>query len=308
MIVTVTMNPAIDKTVELPVFLHGELNRLTHVEVDAGGKGINVSKTIRELGGTTLATGFLGGGGGSVIAGVLEKLNIPGSFIAVDGETRTNMKMMEPGGILTELNEPGPVIKEEQVQELLARLTEMADEDTWFVLAGSIPNGVDKDIYKKIILAVKEKGAKVFLDADGELFARAVEAAPDLIKPNRFELEQYFNEENTDTDMLVKMSRKLLAKGVGMVCVSMGKDGALFVTGEEAYIVPGLNVKVSSTVGAGDAMVAALTYGMSEGRDLETCIRMGVAASAGAVITSGTKPPTKETVEGLMKEVQIKTI
>lgn len=308
MIITVTMNPAIDKTVELKHFQHGELNRLNKVEIDAGGKGINVSKTIHELGGTTLATGFLGGSGGAVIANVLKRLSIPQNFISVDGETRTNMKIVEPGGILTELNEPGPVIAKEQVEELLNRLVELANADTWFVLAGSIPSGVEKDIYGRIIRAVKAKGAKVFLDADGELFRQAVEAGPDLIKPNKFELEQYFGVSNADESKLIRMGRELIRKGVQMTAISLGKDGAMFVTETQIYRVPGLSVKARSTVGAGDAMVAALTYGMERGYDLESCIRFGVAASAGAVMTEGTKPPAREVVNHLMPLVEIQKI
>ena len=308
MIITVTMNPAIDKPVALETFQRGELNRLTKGEIDAGGKGINVSKTIRELGGTTLAAGFLGGSGGAVIAGVLKKLSIPERFLFVDGETLTNMKVVEPGGILTELNEPGPVIAEEQVEELLNGLVELADADTWFVLAGSIPSGVEKNIYGRIIRAVKAKGAKVFLDADGELFRQAVEAGPDLIKPNKFELEQYFGVSDADESELVHMGRELLKKGVQMTAISLGKEGAMFVAKEHAYRVPGLSVKARSAVGAGDAMVAALTYGMEQGYDLESCIRLGVAASAGAVITEGTKPPAREVVDQLMPMVEIQKI
>ena len=308
MIITVTMNPAIDKTAEVNTFLHGELNRLTKVEIDAGGKGINVSKTIRELGGTTLATGFLGGSGGAVIASVLKKLSIPEHFIQVDGETRTNMKLVEPGGVLTELNEPGPIIGKEQVETLLNDLVELAGPDIWFVLAGSIPAGVKPDIYERIIRAVKEKGASVFLDADGELFRRALEAGPDLIKPNKFELEQYFGVSDANELDLIHMGKKIMDKGVQMTVISMGKEGAMFVTKDQIYRVPGLSVEARSTVGAGDAMVAALTYGMEQKYDLKTCIRLGVAASAGAVMTEGTKPPARETVDRLMALVEIENI
>lgn len=188
MIITVTMNPAIDKTVELEQFHHEGLNRLQKVVIDAGGKGINVSKTIQELGGETIATGFLGGTGGAVIKKVLYDRGITTDFVSVEGETRTNMKVVEPGGVLTELNEPGPSIRPQDVEALLKKLESYAGEDTLFVLAGSIPTGVDTSIYGQITHLVQERGAKVFLDADGELFVKALEAGPDMIKPNKFEL------------------------------------------------------------------------------------------------------------------------
>ena len=191
MIVTVTMNPAIDKTVDIDALERGGLNRIHHVELDAGGKGINVSKTIHELGGTSLATGFIAGNAGKIIRNVMEEWQIENDFIEVSGETRTNTKVFESSGELTELNEPGPVVEEKDIKALLEKLLGYAGEDTLFVLAGSVPQGVSKDIYREITNLVHQKGAKVLLDADGELFTNALDAAPDIIKPNRAELEQY---------------------------------------------------------------------------------------------------------------------
>ena len=168
MVVTVSMNPAIDKTVEIPCLQPGGLNRITRVEYDAGGKGINVSKTIRELGGESIAAGFLGGNAGKMIENVLNEKQIRHDFIWVEGETRTNTKVFEINGAVTELNEPGPVIIPEQIEGLLEKLSGYADKNTLFILAGSIPNSVDKDIYARIIRLVHKKGAKVLMDADGE--------------------------------------------------------------------------------------------------------------------------------------------
>lgn len=266
MIVTVTMNPAIDKTVEIGTLVPGGLNRIQKVEYDAGGKGINVSKTIRELGGSSIATGFLGGNAGKTIENVLRDREIEHDFIWVEGETRTNTKVFEASGEVTELNEPGPSIGEEQLDALMKKLESYAGPETLFVLAGSIPNGVDKQIYARIIRLVHEKGAKVLLDADGELFRNSLDAGPDIIKPNRVELEDY-----------------------------------------EAKC-PALTVKAHSTVGAGDAMVAALAYSWDKKLDHEETIRLAIATSAGAVTTIGTKPPTRELVDTLKEQVIIERI
>ncbi len=309
MIVTVTMNPAIDKTVDIDRLECGGLNRIKHVELDAGGKGINVSKTIHELGGTSIATGFIAGNTGKMIQSVMEEWQIQNDFIEVSGETRTNTKVFESTGELTELNEPGPTVSEADIQALLEKLDGYAKEGTLFVLAGSVPNGVGKDIYGKIIERVHRKGAKVLLDADGELFAKALEAGPDMIKPNRVELEQYATMDYIASEQeLVLIAEKLMEKGIDMVAVSMGKRGAIFLKKDCQVRCPGLKVKAHSTVGAGDAMVAGLSYAWDQKMSIEDTIKMCMAVSAGAVTTIGTKPPTRDVVDSLMEQVQIETI
>ncbi|MDO4306665.1 MAG: 1-phosphofructokinase [Eubacteriales bacterium] len=306
MIITVTMNPAIDKTVEIDALVQGGLNRIKKVEYDAGGKGINVSKTICELGGHTIATGFLGGNNGRTIASVLKEKGIESDFIWVDGETRTNTKVFEENGALTELNEPGPTITEDKIEELMKKLLGYAGIDSLFVLSGSIPAGVPKDTYARIIRAVHEKGSKVLLDADGELFRQGLEAGPDIIKPNRVELEEYADMDyRASEEELLKIAKKFTEKGVGTIAVSMGKSGAMFVLKETTAKCPALSVKAHSTVGAGDAMVAALAYSWDEKLPEEEMIRLSMAVSAGAVTTIGTKPPAKELVDTLKEQVII---
>ena len=309
MIVTVTMNPAIDKTVDIDQLECGGLNRIKHVELDAGGKGINVSKTICELGGTSIATGFIAGNTGKMIQSVMDEWQIQNDFIVVSGETRTNTKVFEKTGELTELNEPGPTVGEADIQVLLEKLDGYASEDTLFVLAGSVPSGVEKDIYRKIIERVHQRGAKVLLDADGELFSKALEAGPDMIKPNRVELEQYAKMDYIASEQeLVLIAEKLMKKGIGMVAVSMGKRGAIFLKEDYQVRCPGLKVKAHSTVGAGDAMVAGLSYAWDQGLSIEDTVKMCMAVSAGAVTTIGTKPPAKEVVDTLMEQVQIEKL
>lgn len=309
MIVTVTMNPAIDKTVDIDILERGGLNRIQHVELDAGGKGINVSKTIHALGGKSVATGFIAGNSGNIIRGVLDQWQIENDFIEVSGETRTNTKVFEKSGELTELNEPGPTVEEQDVKALLHKLEGYADPNTLFVLAGSVPQGVPKDIYQKITELVHQKGAKVLLDADGELFTKALEAVPDIIKPNRVELEQYAGMDYIASEQeLLSAAEKLMEKGIGTVAVSMGKSGAIFLMEDTKVKCPGLKVKAHSTVGAGDAMVAALSYSWSEGKSPEDTVKMCMAVSAGAVTTIGTKPPAKDVVSSLLEQVVLEEV
>lgn len=309
MIITVSMNPAIDKTVEIGKLIPGGLNRIRKVEYDAGGKGINVSKTIRELGGESIATGFLGGNAGKTIENVLNEKNIRNDFVWVEGETRTNTKVFEENGEVTELNEPGPVIGEEEMKALMDKLEEYANEEALFILAGSIPSGVDKHIYAEITRLVHVKGGKVLLDADGELFRNSLAASPDMIKPNRVELEEYAGIDYRASDEeILGLARELLGKGMETVAVSMGKSGAMLVRKGYEVKCPALSVKAHSTVGAGDAMVAALAYSWDQHLDNDKTVRLCIATSAGAVTTVGTKPPARSLVDELMKQVIIERI
>lgn len=309
MIVTVTMNPAIDKTVEIKKLLPGDLNRIQKVEYDAGGKGINVSKTIHELGGESVAVGFLGGNAGKTIENVLKERGISCDFVWVDGETRTNTKVFEENGNVTELNEPGAVPTGEQMEKLMEKLLGYASKDTLFVLAGSIPKGSENTIYGDMIRLLHEKGAKTLLDADGELLKNALPQGPDIIKPNRAELEEYAGlPHNAAKQELFNAARELVKQGVETVAVSMGKEGALLIQGKLQAQCPALSVKAHSTVGAGDAMVAALAYSWEKKLGYEETVRLCMAASAGAVTTIGTKPPSRELVEQLKQQVTMDII
>jgi 1-phosphofructokinase len=309
MIITVTMNPAIDKTVDLEHMVQGGLNRVKNTIIDAGGKGINVSKTIKELGGETIATGFVGGSGGILIKKVLQDLGIQSDFVEIKNEVRTNLKVVEADGNVTEFNEPGPQVTQEELEALTQKLLSYANEEALFVLAGSIPNGISKTIYQILTYKLKEKGAKVFVDADGELFIQSLEAGPDIIKPNRHELEEYYHKDyRVDETELIDMGQSLLEKGIGMIAISLGQMGALFITKDKVIRSPGLKVEAHSTVGAGDAMVAALSFSYNQGLPLEECAKLGIATSAGAVTTKGTKPPKRELVDALLKEAKAEQI
>ena len=195
------------------------------------------------------------------------------------------------------------------MEKLLEKLEEYAGKDTLFVLSGSIPDGVPKDIYARITRRVHEKGSRVLVDADGELFRIALEARPDMIKPNRVELEELFGlAADACDEELWKAARSLQNQGIETIAVSMGKEGAMFFIGEYQAKCPALSVKIHSTVGAGDAMVAALAYAWEQKTEKEKMVRMCMAVSAGAVMTVGTKPPSAELVETLKKQVEIENI
>lgn len=306
MIITVTMNPAIDKTAYVDSLQPGGLNRLKDIIQDPGGKGINVSKTLKELGEQTMACGFAGGSGGILLQKLLLEQEIHTDFVELKSNIRTNLKIVEEGGRVTELNEPGPVVTEAELESLMQKLIGYANKETVFVLAGSVPGGVSKDIYGRLTCMLREKGSGVIVDADGELFVNALDAAPDVIKPNRQELEEYFHLDNpADETQIITLGRRLLDKGIGLVAISLGAQGAVFITGERTLCCPGLKVEAHSTVGAGDAMTAALAYGLEQGLALEECAKLAMAVSAGAVTTRGTKAPKPQLVKELLGQVEM---
>lgn len=306
MIITVTMNPAIDKTIEIENFEVGTLNRIISSVSDVGGKGINVSKTINAIKGETLATGFVGGKTGELIKETLENLGIRTDFVNVESETRINTKVFAKNTGITELNEQGATVTKEKLDELVKKLVSYADENTIFVLAGSVPNGVPKDIYKTITLLVKEKGSRVVLDADGDLFKNSLTSLPDVIKPNREELAEYAGIKGKPTvKQIVEIAEQLVHMGIKTVAVSMGKDGSVFINQNEKYQCPTIDVEVFSTVGAGDAMVAGIAYAMDKDYTFKNTIRLSAATSTGAVTTKGTRPPSYELVVELKNLAKI---
>lgn len=193
MIITVTLNPAIDKTAQVETMVPNGLNRLSNVMLDVGGKGINVSKAIKELGGESICTGFVAGSNGEWIESELDRMGLKYSFVHVDGNTRMNLKVLDKEMNLTELNETGQEINSEDLSKFKEKLMDMVNPGDMVVLSGSVPKGVPTTIYRDLIVLLKEKGAKVILDADGDLFTYGVEAGPDLIKPNKYEFKQIFS-------------------------------------------------------------------------------------------------------------------
>ncbi len=284
----------------------GELNRMRDVTVDAAGKGINVSKVLAALGGESVATGFIGGGAGAEIVRALDAAGIAHDFVPVASPNRINLKVLDNGARLTELNEPGPTVSAEEYAALVGTLERLAGPDALFVFSGSIPNGVPVSVYGDLIRLVKRAGARVFLDADGAAFAAAVTEGPEFIKPNTFEILQYAGADAgaaADNREILRLCRSLLAKGVGRMAVSMGKEGALFASPEDAFFCPGLAVAAQSSVGAGDSVVASVAYAAERGLSWRETAALAMACSAGAVTTAGTRPPSRELVDRLLPSV-----
>ena len=309
MIYTVTLNPAIDKTVVIENLSPGQVNRVASVRVDAGGKGINVSKCLRALGADTVAAAILAGSAGKQLEDMLKALNIPVLQVNVPGQSRTNLKIIDPvKKENTDINEPGPKVMPEDLEALRLMLGSKVKKGDSIVLSGSLPAGVEADLYRVWTTYFRELGAAVFLDADGEPMALGIQAGPYMIKPNNHELARLLGKEKLSLEEMCSEGKHLVESGIREVVISLGGDGALFVSNEGVFHAEGLSVPVKSTVGAGDSMVAAMVYSKEKGLDRETAIRLAVAMGAASVMQDGSQSPEKKLVEKLAQNVKLKKL
>lgn len=305
MIYTVTLNPALDKTVEIPGMALDTVNRITEMRTDPGGKGINVSKVIAKLGGESFAAGILGGESGKMLEKLLEGEPFATRFRFVEGQTRTNLKIIDrEGHTNTDINEPGLTVTDADLDALLHELLAELRPGDIVVLAGSLPKGAPQDTYRTWTAACKRAGARVFLDADGALLAEGLKAAPYLIKPNDDELSRLAGKKLETLEELTAEGRKLLERGIERVVISLGGRGALYLRKGSTIYAEGLKVPVGSTVGAGDSVVAALAYAEAQGLSEEEAVRLSTAAGAANVMCSGTQAAEREAVEALLPKVR----
>lgn len=304
-IITITLNPALDKTIYVNDLKKGNYNHITESVLDAGGKGINVSKTLLALGQESVSLAFIGKNNGNMLEEKLKAIGLKTDFIIVADETRTNIKVVEENRCVTEFNEPGPRIKEEELEEFIEKVENYADSDTWFVISGSMPRGVPVDFYATLIRQIHKNGGKILLDTSKDAFKEGVKASPNIIKPNLEELKQYYHKEEMSMKEIIAAGEEFLTKGIEVVVISLGEQGALFLTKECYLYGKGLKVKANSTIGAGDAMVAALIYSKAQKYSFTKTAKLAMAVSAGAVMTKGTNPAKKELVEELLEEVEI---
>lgn len=307
MIYTVTLNPAIDKTVVIENFSAGMVNRVTSVREDAGGKGINVSKCLKKLGQDSVAAMILAGDTGRRLEKMLGVLEIPVLPVWAAGENRTNLKIIDSVKKKnTDINEPGPVVTQELLQNLRETLREQVKQGDILVLSGSLPAGVDRSLYEQWTAYFREKGVCVYLDADGEPMRSGMKSLPYLIKPNNDELAALVEKPALSQEEMIAEGKRLLGTGIAEIVISLGGDGALFISADGCWKAEGLDVPVKSTVGAGDSVVAAMAFGQVRNLPREAKIKLAVAMGAASVMQSGTQPPEAQLVWELAQQVKIK--
>ena len=309
MIYTVTLNPAIDKTAVIENFCAGTVNRIGTLREDAGGKGINVSKCLKSLGVDSTAVMILAGDTGKRLEKMLGEMGIPSLAVWAEGESRTNLKIVDLAKREnTDINEPGPAVSGELLEELKTKLGERILPGDLVILSGSLPAGVDRGLYGNWTAYFRSLGARVYLDADGEPMKQGMATVPYMIKPNNEELAALLGKEKLSREEMVCEGSRLLEAGIEEIVISLGGEGALFVSEDGCYFAQGLPVEVKSTVGAGDSMVAAMAFGDEQKLGREEKIRLAVAMGAGSVMQSGTQPPEANLVWELAKQVRVEKL
>ncbi|MFU0832238.1 MAG: Tagatose-6-phosphate kinase [Oscillospiraceae bacterium] len=295
MIITVTLNPCIDRTVQVDGFVLGGTNHVTASRCDVAGKGINVSIALKNLGEDTCCLGFNFCSNGSPLKEMLQSRNIANDFVNVDGSMRTNIKIFDTKtGTMSELNESGCPVGPEPLKRLEEILERYLPKASLLILNGSAPPGVPSNYYRTLAEMAQCHGVRTVIDAYGELLLEGMKAHPCLIKPNRDELAQTFGEEIHSQQDAVLAARRVIAQGADMVCVTLGKEGALLVTKDEAYFSAGADVPVRGVQGAGDSMVAGMSYALVRGIPLAEILRYGVAVAHGSLILEGTQMCSRE--------------
>lgn len=281
MILTVTLNPAVDKTYTSGELITGHVNRMRSVVSLAGGKGVNVTKVLRQYDFPVCATGFLGGYAGNFIENDLQGRKVACHFIRVDGETRSNMNILADNGYVTEILEPGPEVKEEQFKQFLIQYDNLLSFCELVVLSGSIARGLPEDVYALLIEKARIKGIKTLLDTSGESLRAGIKAKPYLIKPNLKELEYIVGHKLPNREAVIEAALSIHKEGIAHVLVSMGKKGLLNITsGGYVYFAKAGGVQALNTVGCGDCVVAAYAMSIVKRESKEDSIKRAVAISA----------------------------
>ncbi|MBS1168529.1 MAG: 1-phosphofructokinase [Proteobacteria bacterium] len=309
-IVTITLNPAVDLTIEVGGLVLSGVNRAERAQVNAGGKGVNVAACAADWGGQVTATGVLGRGNDGAFVELFAVKGIADRFIRIPGDTRTNIKIADTASTeTTDLNTPGLVVDAECLKRVTAAALEAAKAGAIVVVGGSLPSGLDPDALVSLVAGLNDAGAKVVADTSGAplkaLLSATGKSLPFAVKPNRHELEELVGRPLSDTEALIGAAQDIVGRGVRLVVVSCGEEGALFVTAQEKLTARLPVVDALSTVGAGDAMVAGITTALAEDKPLEAIARQAVAFAAAKLARVGPHLPERAVVEALAARAEI---
>lgn len=309
-LVTLTLNPAIDQTVTLEHLAPGAVHRALASRADAGGKGVNVAGCLADWGLPVTVTGVLGADNAAPFAAIFAAKGIEDRFIRVAGQTRTNLKLLDRhSGDTTDINLPGLTVTAGVFEAARARLLDAAGPGSRVVLAGSLPVGLAVDTYADLTRRLKARGARVVLDASGPALAAALaaeaDALPEVVKPNRHELEDWAGRPLPTLAEVRAAALDLRARGIPRVVVSLGQEGALFLDEGGVIHAHPPAIAVASTVGAGDALVAGLVAALHAEAGLDDTARLALAFAAGKLTLAGANLPARAEVERLAAAVRL---
>ena len=306
MILTVTLNAAIDKRYVVEEFKVGEVNRVKECAYVPGGKGLNVSKPAAVAGAEVVATGFVGGHAGNYIEASLKDYHVKSAFYHLESESRSCINICdEKNCVQTEFLEPGFTVTESEFQGFVEEFKELVKKADVVAMSGSVPKGLDGTAYQKLVKVVKDAGKKVILDTSGKLLEMGIEACPTMIKPNIDEIRMLTGKECNEIGEIVEAAKEIHARGVEVVAVSLGADGSLAVSDEGVFraIVP--RIDAVNTVGCGDSMIAGFALGFAEGLGIEETLRKASAISAAAALREETGYFVMEDMQRLYPQIKI---
>jgi 1-phosphofructokinase len=286
-ILTLTMNPALDLTVQLGQLQVGQVNRSEAMLCHAAGKGLNVAQVLADLGHELTVAGFLGVDNQLPFETLFGQRGFVDEFVRVAGETRSNIKLAEHSGRITDLNGPGPEVSAEAQQALAARIEQIAPQFDLVVVAGSLPRGIDAQWLKALLLRLNAQGLKVALDTSGEALRVGLEASPWLIKPNTEELADALDAPIISIAAQAEAAAQLRQRGIEHVVISQGSEGVHWFSSNVALQALPPKVTVASTVGAGDSLLAGMVHGLLSGHAPEQALRIATAIAAMAVTQIG---------------------
>lgn len=306
MIVTVTLNPVLDRTLTVSRIVFNEMMRATASRLDWGGKGFNVSRALHSLGVEGVAMGFVGGAAGQMLERGLSDMGIATDFVRITGETRTSIVVTNAAmERYIKVNEAGPTVRAEELAAFLDRVRErVRPRDIW-VLSGSLPPGVPSDLYAQLITLVQAQGAKPFLDTSGKPLELGCAAGPYLVKPNVVEAEEVTGRKVDSNANMLNAVEFFLRQGIELIALSLGADGLLLASKRQAVWARPPRVRVRNPVGAGDALLAGITWAVQRGLPLEETARLGVATGTAAAMREGVSVGTRAEVEALYEQIRV---
>jgi 6-phosphofructokinase 2 len=307
MIYTLTLDPTLEKTMEVDEFVYDDVNCVVDRKTVAAGKGFDISRVIRDLGGESVAFGFIGGYNGIEIEGRLANEGLVCDFTRINDETCERVTLLQrKKKTQTLLGTPSPSVTPFEVTTLLNKISQIPKE-SYLVISGRIPPGIHDSLYAQIITLLREKQVKVFLDADGESLKKGVKAVPYVMKPNVHEFGRLVEKTIGDYEEIILNLRPFLSL-CEFVVVSMGAKGALGVSREEAFAVTPPKVLVKSSMGAGDALLGGLVFAMSDGLSFKEALSLGVACGTASTLTIESGTLHVEEVQEIHRNLAIKNV
>lgn len=306
MIYTVTPNPVLDRTLFVEQLILDGIARAVAVRVDYGGKGINVSRVLHALGLKSIATGFVGGATGAALLSGLKSLGIENDFLHIAGETRTNIVVMDrTNAHYIKVNAPGPWVGAAEIGLLKEKVVQSAVAGSTWVLSGSLPPGAPGELYADLIALLKQHSARTVLDSSGEPLRCGFMARPYLVKPNAAEAEELSGLKIDNRRAALENASFFIEQGVELVALSMGADGLLLANANRAVWATPPRVSVKSIVGAGDALLAGLVWGIEKGLTFDQLAAWGVATGAAATTAEGVSLVNPADIQRIFEQVRI---